>query len=178
MLFVQNEIFHSLTSLIIWTSCSVWYLKTVNPLIGTACPLPFILPLTSKNIRIPIRSEWKLCINIAGIKLAWIVRLFGEKIKNVSSCSHVLYTTWIVVNSNRCQDEDSREMYQNEKCTCRAYRAFVFAHWSYCFVAFSQPSSSSSLRKLPKLKFGHFTSFWGRKRHSNVPKCKTHVQDV
>ena len=39
-------------------------------------------------------------------------------------------------------------MHQNEKRTCREYRAFVFAHWSNFFVVFSQ-TLSSSLRKLP-----------------------------
>ena len=45
-----------------------------------------------------------------------------------SSCSHVLYTTLNLVNTRRCEDEDGKEMYKNEKRTCRACRAFVFAH--------------------------------------------------
>ena len=41
--------------------------------------------------------------------------LFGKKIKNISSGSHVLYTTSNLVNSRRCQDEDGEEMHQNVK---------------------------------------------------------------
>ena len=54
-------------------------------------------------------------MEIAGIKLAWMVWLFGKKIKNISSGSHVLYTTSKFVNSRRCQEEDGKEMYQNAR---------------------------------------------------------------
>ena len=70
-------------------------------------------------------------VNIAGIKLASMVWLFGKKIKNISSGSHVIYTTLKLVNSRCCQDEgeDAKEMYQNAKGMCRSYRAFVFVHF-------------------------------------------------
>ena len=41
----------------------------------------------------PSRSDWKVFINIAGIKLASTVWLFGKKITNISSGFQVLYTT-------------------------------------------------------------------------------------
>ena len=43
----------------------------------------------------PSRSEWKVLINIAGIKSVGInvVVAWEELIKNISSGSHVLYTT-------------------------------------------------------------------------------------
>ena len=48
-----------------------------------------------------------------------------KKMKNLSSCVHVLHKTLNVVISRCCFAEDSKEMYQNVKRTCRA---IVFAH--------------------------------------------------
>ena len=48
-----------------------------------------------------------------------------KKMKNSPSCVHVLHKTLNVVISRCCFAEDSKEMYQNVKRTCRA---IVVAH--------------------------------------------------
>ena len=73
-----------------------------------------------------------------------------ERTENSSSCANVLHRTLNLVISRRHLGDDGKEMYQNVKRTCRACRAIVFAHQTYCFVASSLPSASS-FRKLPNL---------------------------
>ena len=69
-----------------------------------------------------------MCINIAGIKLAWTVWLFGQKIEKCTVMLSRPPHNLNLVNSRRCRDEDGKEMYQHEKRTCRAFRAFVLPH--------------------------------------------------
>ena len=56
-----------------------------------------------------------------------MVWLFGKKIKNISSGSHVIYTTLKLVNSRCCKDEgeDAKEMYQ-KACAGRTEPLFLF----------------------------------------------------
>ena len=57
--------------------------------------------------------------------------------RNSPMCSKVLYKvkkSLTLVISRCCFAEDGEEMYQNSK---RTYRAIVFSHQTYCFVAFS-----------------------------------------
>ena len=68
-----------------------------------------------------------------------------ERTENSSSCANVLHRTLNLVISRRHLGDDGKEMYQNEKRTCRA---IVFAHYTYCFVASLLPSAAS-FRKLP-----------------------------
>ena len=73
-----------------------------------------------------------------------------ERTENSSSCANVLHRTLNLVISRRHLGDDGKEMYQNVKRMCRACRAIVFAHLTYCFVASSLPSASS-FRKLPNI---------------------------
>ena len=72
-----------------------------------------------------MESAYESCRNKIGMNCLVV---WGENVFNVSFGSHVLYTTSKLVNSRRCWDEDGKEMHQNEKRTCREYRAFVFDH--------------------------------------------------
>ena len=64
------------------------------------------------------------CMNKVGMKCMAV----GGKLKMYR---HVLTSSIqpeiCMVNSHRCQDEDGKEIQQNEKGTCRACGAFVFA---------------------------------------------------
>ena len=74
-----------------------------------------------------------------------------ERTENSSSCANVLHRTLNLVISRRHLGDDGKEMYTNVKRTCRA---IVFAHQTYCFVAWSLPSASS-FRKLPNRELKH-----------------------
>ena len=66
----------------------------------------------------------------------------------MSSYAHVVYTTAKQVISRHGKNENACEMSQNEKCTCKECKTFVF-HCQICkFVGFLLPSSSRLL-KLP-----------------------------
>ena len=56
------------------------------------------------------------------------VNQFREKIQKSSSGARVLHMTTNLIISRHCQDENSKEMYQNVKRTCRACRAVAFAN--------------------------------------------------
>ena len=58
-------------------------------------------------------------------KLVGVAPKLRKNMKNSPSCVHVLHKTLHVVISRCCFAEDSKEMYQNVKRTCRA---IVFAH--------------------------------------------------
>ena len=60
-----------------------------------------------------IRSVWKMCTNIPGIKLERTVNLLGEKIENLSVGAHVLRMTTTLVISRRCQDANANEIFHN-----------------------------------------------------------------
>ena len=63
--------------------------------------------------------------------------------KNSPLCAHVLHKTLNLVISRCCFADDGKEMSKNIERTCRA---IVFAHLTYCFVAFSLPLPSSLLK--------------------------------
>ena len=52
----------------------------------------------------------------------------GDKNENVSSSADVLHNTSNLVISRCCFADDLKEMDKNEKRTCRARKAIVFAH--------------------------------------------------
>ena len=60
-----------------------------------------------------------------GTKLVGVAYKLRKKMKNSSSCIHVLHKTLNVVISRCCFAEGGKEMYQNVKRTCRA---IVCAH--------------------------------------------------
>ena len=73
----------------------------------------------------------------------------GEKNENLSPSANVLHNTSNLVISRCCFADDGKEMDKNEKRTCGACKAIVFAHRICIFVTFSLPSPLSLL-KLPK----------------------------
>ena len=52
----------------------------------------------------------------------------GEKNQNLSPGADVLHNTLNLVISRCCFVDDGKEMDRNEKRTCRACKAIVFAH--------------------------------------------------
>ena len=52
----------------------------------------------------------------------------GEKNENLSPSADVLHNTSNLVLSRCCFADDGKEMDKNEKRTCRARKAIVFAH--------------------------------------------------
>ena len=52
----------------------------------------------------------------------------GEKHENLSPGADVLYNTSNLIISRCCFADDGKEMDKNEKRTCRASKAIVFAH--------------------------------------------------
>ena len=88
-----------------------------------------------------------MCSNCRGIKLACLGWKRRERTENSSSCANVLHRTSNLVISRRHLGDDGKKMYQNLKRTCRACRAIVFAHKTYCFVA-SSLLSALLFRKL------------------------------
>ena len=72
----------------------------------------------------------------------------GEKNENLSPGTDVLHNTSNLVISRCCFADDGKEMDKNEKRTCRACKAIVFAHKICKFVTLSLPSPLSLL-KLP-----------------------------
>ena len=52
----------------------------------------------------------------------------GEKNENLSPSADVLHNTSNLVISRCCFADDGKEMDKNEKSTCRACKAIVFAH--------------------------------------------------
>ena len=96
---------------------------------------------------ISCRFALKMCCNCRGIKLVCLGWKRRERTENSSPCANVLHGTLNLVISRRHLGDDEKEMYQNVKRTCRACRAIVFSHKTYCFVA-SSLLSASSFRKL------------------------------
>ena len=64
-------------------------------------------------------------VNCPGTTLLSTVLKQGKRKKTLTSRAHVLEGTQNLVISRCCFAEDGKEMYQNEKRTCRA---IVFAH--------------------------------------------------
>ena len=71
------------------------------------------------------RSTSSETANYPGTNLIGVAFKLKKKMKNSPSCVDVLHKTLNVVISRCCFEEDSKEMYQNVKRTCRA---IVFAH--------------------------------------------------
>ena len=78
-----------------------------------------------------------MCVHIPRIKLVRTVWILGEKIEKSSSGARILHkTSNLIISRRRCQDENSKEMYQIVKRSFGARRAIVFAQ-TYCYVSFS-----------------------------------------
>ena len=89
-----------------------------------------------------------MCSNYPGIKLEPALGTQKDKIEQLSSYVHVVYTTAKQVIPRRRKNENVFKMSKDEKCTCKACKNTVF-HCQICkFVTFLLPSSSWLL-KLP-----------------------------
>ena len=94
---------------------------------------------------ISTRSPFTKMASYPGTKLVGVADKSRKKMKNSLSCVHVLHKTLNGVISRCCFAEDSKEMYQNVKRTCRV---IVFAHQTYCFAALLLLLPSSCLSSL------------------------------
>ena len=74
---------------------------------------------------ISTRSTFTKMVNYPTTKLVGVAYKLRKEMKNLPPCFHVLHKTLNVVVSRCCFAEESKEMYQNVKRTCRA---IVFAH--------------------------------------------------
>ena len=79
----------------------------------------------------PSRWEWKMFVNISGIKLAWMVWLFGKKIMNISSRSQVIYTTLKISQFTLLSGRGRRRKRNVSKC-----KSHVQVVQSLCFCSF------------------------------------------
>ena len=98
----------------------------------------------------------------------------GEKNENLSTGADVLHNTSTLVISRCSFADDGKEMDKNEKRTCRACKAIVFAHQICKFVTFSLPSPLSLL-KLPTREFKKRRRLRHRQRHKAKGKERNFI---